>query len=163
MSAYKRSKGLLSQNFQYCDLLGSELLKDCLGNYTNEELKNLKEEDWAIIELKRELQNKVGNEEKKLHSGTKPSSGSKIHSWRNYSESYKEQKNRSLSEGKHINGTRSEDTPWFQRRERRLSLEAVGAGVKLFNTSVNKPVCVDTSKSKKLMKDFDSGLWKLKR
>ena len=65
-----------------------------------------------------------------------------IHSWRNYSESYKEQKNRSLSEGKHINGTRSEDTPWFQRRERRLSLEAVGAGVKLFNTSVNKPVCV---------------------
>ena len=78
MTSYKRSKGLLNQNFQYCDLLGSELLKDCLGNYTSEELKNLKEEDWAIIELKRELQNKVGNEEKKLHSGIKPSSASKV-------------------------------------------------------------------------------------
>ena len=78
MSSYKRSKGLLNHNSQYCDLLGSELLKDCLGSYTSEELKNLKEEDWAILELKRELQNKVGKEEKKLDSGIKPSSASKV-------------------------------------------------------------------------------------
>ena len=78
MSSYKQSKGLLNHNSQYCDLLGSELLKDCLGGYTNEELKNLKDEDWAILELKRELQIKVGREEKKIDSGIKPSSASKV-------------------------------------------------------------------------------------
>ena len=65
-----------------------------------------------------------------------------IHSWRNYSESYKEEKPRPLSEAKPCIESRSKDKPWFHRRERRLSLEAVGAGVKLFNTSVNKPVSV---------------------
>ena len=74
----KRNKNLLNKDFQYCDLLGSELLKDCLGNYTQEELKNLKDEDWALIELKRELGNKVGNEKRQLESGIKPSSAGKV-------------------------------------------------------------------------------------
>ena len=76
--SFEYGKKLLNKDYQYCDLLGNELLKDCLGAYTNEELKNLQEEDWAIIELKRELRNKVGNEEKKLSSGMKPSSASKV-------------------------------------------------------------------------------------
>ena len=74
----KRSRKLLNMEFQYSDFLGSELLKDCLGSYTNEELKNLKEEDWAIIELKRELMNKVGEEKRLLKSGLKPSSAGKV-------------------------------------------------------------------------------------
>ncbi len=76
--SYKRSKNILKKDFQYCDLLGSDLLKDCLGSYTNEELKNLKDEDWALIELKRELRNKVKNEETQLKSGMKPSSAGKV-------------------------------------------------------------------------------------
>ena len=76
--SFKKSRKLLNKDFQYCDFLGNQMLKDCLGNYTNEELKNLKEEDWAIIELKRELRNKVGEEEKQLKSGIKPSSASKV-------------------------------------------------------------------------------------
>jgi hypothetical protein len=74
----KQSKNLLNKDFKYCDLLGSELLQDCLGNYTQEELKNLKDEDWALFELKRELRNKVGNEERQLQSGIKPSSAGKV-------------------------------------------------------------------------------------
>jgi hypothetical protein len=74
----KQSKNLLNKDFQYCDLLGSELLQDCLGNYTQEELKNLKDEDWALFELKRELRNKVGIEERQLQSGMKPSSAGKV-------------------------------------------------------------------------------------
>ena len=74
----KKSRHRLNKEFQYSDFLGSELLKDCLGNYTNEELKHLKEEDWAIIELKRELRNKVGDEEKQLKSGINPSSAGKV-------------------------------------------------------------------------------------
>jgi len=49
-----------------------------LGNYTQEELKNLKDEDWALFELKRELRNKVGNEERQLKSGLNPSSAGKV-------------------------------------------------------------------------------------
>ena len=74
----KPSKSLLNKDFHYCDLLGSDLLKDCLGNYTQEELKNLKDEDWALFELKRELRNKVGNEERQLKSGLNPSSAGKV-------------------------------------------------------------------------------------
>ena len=47
-----------------------------------------------------------------------------------------------MSDEKHVSISENKDTPWIHRRERRLSLEAVGAGVKLFNTSVNKPVSV---------------------
>ena len=75
---YTNNSKLLNRDFQYCDLLGSELLKDCVGNYTNEELRNLKEEDWAILELKRELWNKVGDEERQLKSGINPSSAGKV-------------------------------------------------------------------------------------
>ena len=74
----KKSRYRLNKEFQYSDFLGSELLKDCLGNYTNEELKHLKEEDWAIIELQRELRNKVGDEAKQLKYGIKPSSAGKV-------------------------------------------------------------------------------------
>ena len=72
------SKELLAKDYQYCDLLGNDLLQDCLGEYTNEELKNLKEEDWAIFELKRELKDKVGKEKRHLDSGIKPSSAGKV-------------------------------------------------------------------------------------
>ena len=65
-----------------------------------------------------------------------------IYSWRTYSENFKDDKNRPLSEEKHSNANNRSEKPWFYRRERRLSLEAVGAGVKLFNTSVNKPLSV---------------------
>merc|ERR1712179_84505 len=107
-------KKLLNKDYQYCDLLGNELLKDCLGAYTNEELKNLQEEDWAIIELKRELRNKVGNEEKKLSSGMKPSSASKVYPWRTYSDNYGEKNKQQASVEK----------PSDRRIERRCSLDA---------------------------------------
>ena len=76
--SFRQSKELLAKDYQYCDLLGNDLLQDCLGEYTNEELKNLKEEDWAIFELKRELKDKVGKEKRDLDSGIKPSSAGKV-------------------------------------------------------------------------------------
>ena len=76
--SFRQSKELLAKDYQYCDLLGNDLLQDCLGEYTNEELKNLKEEDWAIFELKRELKDKVGEEKRHLDSGIKPSSAGKV-------------------------------------------------------------------------------------
>ena len=72
------SKTLLNKDYQYCDVIGSETLKECLGNYTSEELKNLKEEDWAIIELKRKISSKVMTEKSKLDSGLQPSSATKV-------------------------------------------------------------------------------------
>ena len=72
------SKSLLNKDYQYCDVIGSEVLKECLGNYTSEELKNLKEEDWAIIELKRKISHKVNTEKEKANSGLQPSSASKV-------------------------------------------------------------------------------------
>ena len=69
-----------------------------------------------------------------------------IYSWRTYSENFKDEKHRPLSEEKHFNANKKSEKPWFHRRERRLSLEAVGAGVKLFNTSVNKPLSVVSKK-----------------
>ena len=76
--SFRQGKELLAKDYQYCDLLGNDLLQDCLGEYTNEELKNLKEEDWAIFELKRELKDKVGEEKRHLDSGIKPSSAGKV-------------------------------------------------------------------------------------
>ena len=78
MMASARNKNLLNKDYQYCDLLGNDLLKECMGNYTNEELKHLKEEDWAIMELKQELKHKLGSEKNKLNSGLQPSSASKV-------------------------------------------------------------------------------------
>ena len=79
--SFRQSKELLAKDYQYCDLLGNDLLQDCLGEYTNEELKNLKEEDWAIFELKRELKDKVGKEKRDLDSGIKPSSAGKVNNY----------------------------------------------------------------------------------
>ena len=44
MSMYLNQILLLNKDYQYCDVIGSEVLKECLGNYTSEEIKNLKEE-----------------------------------------------------------------------------------------------------------------------
>ena len=76
--SYTHSKKLLNKDFEYCDLLGGELFKECIGSYTHEELNNLKDEDCALGELKRTLRNKVGNEETDLESGIKPSSAAKV-------------------------------------------------------------------------------------
>ena len=65
-----------------------------------------------------------------------------VYSWRTYSDHYGDDTNRSLSVEKHgVNKTRFEK-PWYYRRERRPSLEAVAAGVNLFSTSINKPLSV---------------------
>ena len=37
--SYPRSKKLLNKDFEYCDLLGGELFKECIGSYTHEEKK----------------------------------------------------------------------------------------------------------------------------
>ena len=61
---------------------------------------------------------------------------------RTHSENYRQDTKQRKVENKPVVDRSSVDKPWYHKRERKLSLDAVAAGVKLFVTSNNKKVSV---------------------